>query len=100
MFGTILFEDIPILVSGRHVEDIVWVVHDMAVLVMLAIGCEYLDTASCMRRVDVARPKRKVQDLVADLWREWGIVDLLGIIKVPSIAMDGIGNRGDGSLMR
>lgn len=51
-------------------EDVVCVVRDVADLVMLAIGCEYLDTASCIRRVDVAWPKRKVHDLVADLWRE------------------------------
>jgi len=70
VFESVLFGEFPIVDSERHMEDVVCVVRDVADLVMLAIGCEYLDTASCIRRVDVGWPKRKVHDLVADLWRE------------------------------
>lgn len=70
MLGPVLLKDILMAVPVKHVEDVVSVIRDVADLVMLAVGCEYLDTASCIRRVDVAWPKREVFDLVADLWRE------------------------------
>jgi len=59
------------------VEDVVRVIHDMSIFVILATCCKELDAVSRIRGVDVARYKRKLHDLVADLGWEQGVVDLV-----------------------
>lgn len=59
-------EELKVAATTRDVEDVVRIVHDMALFVVLATCRKELDAGSRIRRVDLARHKDEFHDLVAD----------------------------------